>query len=66
VAAVGSGARRRGRALDEQAIRLAVVASVRHQDTGYDALLMSGVPRTDAREQVQPDIDQALAAWRLS
>jgi len=53
-----------GRALDEQAIRLAVVASVRHQDTDYDALLMSGVPRTDAREQVQPDIDRALATWR--
>jgi hypothetical protein len=53
-----------GRALDEQAIRLAVVASVRHQDTDYDALLMAGVPRTDAREQVQPDIDRALAVWR--
>jgi hypothetical protein len=53
-----------GRVLDEQAIRLAVVASVRHQDTDYDALLMSGAPRTDAREQVQPDIDRALAAWR--
>jgi hypothetical protein len=53
-----------GRALDEQAIRLAVVASVRHQDTDYDALLMSGVPRTEARDQVQPDIDRALAAWR--
>jgi hypothetical protein len=53
-----------GRVLDEQAIRLAVVASVRHQDTDYDALLMSGVPRTDAREQVQPDIDRALATWR--
>jgi hypothetical protein len=53
-----------GRALDEQAIRLAVVASLRHQDTDYDALLMAGVPRTDAREQVQPDIDRALAAWR--
>jgi hypothetical protein len=25
---------------------------------------MSGVPRTDAREQVQPDIDRALATWR--
>ena len=53
-----------GRALDEQAIRLAVVASMRHQDTDYDALLMAGVPRTDAREQVQPDIDRALAVWR--
>jgi hypothetical protein len=53
-----------GRTLDEQAITLAVVASVRHQDTDYDALLMAGVPRTDARGQVQPDIDRALAAWR--
>jgi hypothetical protein len=53
-----------GRTLDEQAVTLAVVASVRHQDTDYDALLMAGVPRTDARRQVQPDIDRALAAWR--
>jgi len=55
-----------GRALDEQAIRLAVVASLRHQETDYDALLMSGAPRTDAREQVQPDIDRALAAHRAA
>jgi hypothetical protein len=53
-----------GRALDEEAIMLAVVASVRHQDTGYDELLMAGVPRADARERVRPDIDRALAAWR--
>jgi hypothetical protein len=26
-------------------VTLAVVASVRHGDTGYDQLLMSGVPR---------------------
>jgi hypothetical protein len=55
-----------GRALDQQAVRLAVVASVRHQNTDYDALLMAGVPRPVAREQVQPDIDRALAAWRDS
>jgi len=53
-----------GRALDEQAIRLAVVASVRHLDTSYDDLLMAGVPRTDAREQVGPEIDRVLAAWQ--
>jgi hypothetical protein len=50
--------------LDESAVRLAVVASVRHEDTGYDKLLMSGVPRADAREQVRPDVDQVLDAWR--
>ena len=32
-----------------QALTLAVVASVRHQDTDYDSLLMSGVPRDIAR-----------------
>ncbi|MGH3303275.1 MAG: DUF2293 domain-containing protein [Streptosporangiaceae bacterium] len=53
-----------GRALDEDAIVLAVVASVRHHDTGYDSLLMEGVPRDVARERVRSDIDQVLAAWR--
>jgi hypothetical protein len=52
-----------GRALDEQAITLAVVASVRHQDTGYDSLLMSGVPREVARERIRPALDRILAAW---
>jgi len=52
-----------GRALDEAAITRAVTASVRHQDTGYDALLMSGVPRDAARDRVRPAIDQVLATW---
>lgn len=52
-----------GRALDENAITLAVVASVRHQDTGYDSLLMAGVARDEARERVRPAIDKVLAAW---
>ena len=34
-----------GRELDPEAIRLAVTASVRHVDTDYDDLLMSGVDR---------------------
>ena len=53
-----------GRALDENAITLAVVASVRHQDTGYDTLLMSGLPRDAARARVRPAIDRVLTAWR--
>ena len=53
-----------GRALDEDAVTLAVVASVRHLDTGYDALLMSGLPRDAARNRVRPAIDQVLTAWR--
>jgi hypothetical protein len=52
-----------GRALDEQAITLAVVASIRHQDTDYDSLLMSGVPRDLARDRIRPAIDRVLAGW---
>lgn len=51
------------RALDEQAITLAVVASVRHEDTDYDLLLMSGTLREIARDQVRPAIDRKLDAW---
>lgn len=53
-----------GRALDERAILLAVVASVRHRDTEYDSLLMGGLSRSEAREHVRPAIDRVLDAWR--
>jgi hypothetical protein len=53
-----------GRALDEDAVMRAVVASIRHEDTGYDSLLMSGVARDQARAQVRPDIDRVLDTWR--
>jgi len=52
-----------GRALDERAIALAVVASIRHEDTDYDELLMSGTARADARTRIKPAIDRVLAAW---
>jgi hypothetical protein len=52
------------RALDPEAITLAVVASVRHEDTHYDELLMSGVDRAEARDQVRLDVDRVLASWR--
>jgi hypothetical protein len=52
-----------GRSLDEQAITLAVMASVRHEDTDYDSLLMSGVPRAIARDQTRRAVDCFLAAW---
>jgi hypothetical protein len=55
-----------GRALDPEAIALAVAASVRHQDTGYDELLMSGVNRTEARERVRPEVERLLDRWRLT
>jgi hypothetical protein len=52
-----------GRSLDEQALTLAVVASVRHEDTGYDSLLMSGVGRDEARDRIRPAVDRILTAW---
>ncbi len=53
-----------GRALADDAIVSAVVASVRHEDTDYDELLMSGIARADARERVRADIDRVLDLWR--
>ena len=53
-----------GRALDSDAVRLAVVASVRHVDTDYDALLMSGVDRESARAQVHDRVEDVVNAWR--
>jgi hypothetical protein len=52
-----------GRALDPDAVRLAVVASVRHVDTDYDALLMSGVDRESARAQVHNRVEDVVSAW---
>ena len=52
-----------GRALEHEAITRAVIASVRHEDTEYDELLMSGVPRMDARDRVRPAIDRVLDRW---
>jgi hypothetical protein len=53
-----------GRGLDAGALELAVVASVRHQDTGYDELLMSGLERADARERVRDEVARVLNGWR--
>lgn len=53
-----------GRTLDEEAITLAVIASIRHQETSYDTLLMTGCPRGVARDQVRPAIDRILSSWR--
>jgi hypothetical protein len=55
-----------GRALDPDTIGLAVAASVRHLDTGYDRLLMSGVDRQAARRQVHEHVEDVLNSWRTS
>ena len=53
-----------GRALDAEAVTLAVVASVRHTETDYDESLMNGVFRDVARAKVRDDVDSTLDAWR--
>lgn len=55
-----------GRALDPDAVRAAVIASVRHLDTGYEELLMSGLPRQDARDEIRGQVEGVLANWERS
>ena len=58
------GAKRSREALDAGAVRLAVIASVRHVDTEYDEPLMSGVDRESARVRVHQRVDDIVNAWR--
>ncbi|KJK34604.1 hypothetical protein UK15_35285 [Streptomyces variegatus] len=52
-----------GRALTEGAVTSAVMASVRHLDTPYDRLLMSGVPRHEARRRIAAAVATVLRGW---
>lgn len=52
-----------GKSLDEETIRLAVTANVRHVETRYDELLGKGYDRREAREQVKEEVLQILAKW---
>jgi hypothetical protein len=53
-----------GRALEPATLELAVAAAVRHEDTHYDELLMSGVERELARAQVRDEVERVLDGWR--
>ncbi len=55
-----------GRALDDAAVTVAVVAFIRHRYTQYDELRMRGTDRAWARQQVQPRIEEMLDTWRRS
>lgn len=50
--------------LAAEPVTLAVIASIRHLDTDYDRLLMSGVPRREARAKIRPALDRVLESWR--
>lgn len=47
-----------------EALRLAVVAHIRHEHTGYDELLMQCGDRRQARERVHGEIDKVLIRWQ--
>jgi hypothetical protein len=51
--------------LDPEAIRLAVIAHIRHAETNYDELLANGYERWDARDKVEDSVEQVLAEWTV-
>lgn len=55
-----------GRNLEEEPLIAAVRAAVRHNHTGYDEMLLRGIDRMTARENVADQIEEILAAWRGS
>lgn len=54
------------KSLDENAVRLAVIAHIRHAETEYDELLARGYDRWDARAEVDEAVDQILTQWEAS
>jgi hypothetical protein len=54
------------KALDRDALRLAVAAHVRHQETNYDELLASGWERHEARRKVDQQLHEILREWEGS
>ena len=51
------------KALDEEAVRLAVTAHVRHAETNYDELLLNGIERREARDKVYSKVSRILDRW---
>lgn len=51
------------KSLAEEALRLAVVAHVRHTETDYDRLLAKGYDRQEARAVVRETVGLVLARW---
>jgi hypothetical protein len=50
--------------LDEEAVRLAVMAHIRHVETDYDRLLTRGYDRPDARAHVRGIAERMLESWK--
>jgi hypothetical protein len=50
--------------LDENAVRLAVSAHIRHAETNYDLLLASSFDRIAARAEVADTVTRVLTQWK--
>jgi len=51
------------KSLADEAVRLAVIAHVRHAETDYDTLLAKGYERQEARAEVRETVGLILARW---
>ena len=51
------------KSLEEKAVRLAVIAHIRHTHTNYDARLAAGEERSQARAAIEAEIDRMLNRW---
>jgi hypothetical protein len=51
------------KSFDEEMVRLAVLAHVRHRESNYDSLLAKGWSRGDARAQVRDRVEALLKKW---
>ena len=51
------------KSFEEEAVRLAVIAHIRHAETNYDELLAMGYERREARDQVNEKVGDILTNW---
>ncbi len=49
--------------LNQDAVRLAVLAHIRHTETDYDKFLSAGVDRVEARMRVRADVSRIAQKW---
>ena len=53
------------KSFDEDAVRLAVMAHVRHRETNYDELLGKGCLRREARSRVRDNVERVCQEWEM-
>ncbi|HEV8368982.1 MAG TPA: DUF2293 domain-containing protein [Pyrinomonadaceae bacterium] len=54
----------KAKSFEEEMVRLAVMAHIRHRETNYDSLLTKGWFRNEARREVRDRVEAVLEKWR--